>query len=260
MDDVNARFRFVQATSAELKQAIYRLRYHIYVEEYGFEQPQDHPHGLEMDAYDEHAICLATLNEADEVIGTVRLILHSLQGFPIEHVVPTLHVPGDNPAPQCIGEISRLAVSAAYRRRIEDGLYGVEAYLRPPAETGLTGYGVRQVPFERRKQPVIVLGLYRLLYQVSKQLGLTHWYMIAEKKLWSILRKYCILFHQIGQPVEYHGTRIPYLGIIAEMEAHMQRTNPAFLQSFLVNGTCLPGAHTQGFRDMRPLSPHFTGA
>jgi N-acyl amino acid synthase of PEP-CTERM/exosortase system len=217
------------------------------VEEYGFEQPQDHPHGLEMDAYDEHAICLAALNEVDDVIGTVRLILHSPQGFPIEHAVPTLHFPSDKPSPQCMGEISRLAVSAAYRRRIEDGLYGVEAYLRPSAETGLASCGVRQVPFERRRQPVIVLGLYRLLYQVSKQLGLTHLYMITEKKLWSTLRKYHILFHQIGQPVEYHGMRIPYLGIIAEMEAHLQRTNLAFLQSFLMNGTCLPRAHTQQY-------------
>jgi N-acyl amino acid synthase of PEP-CTERM/exosortase system len=244
MDDVRARFRFVQATSPELKQAIYRLRYQIYVEEYGFEQPQDHPYGLEMDAYDSHAICLAALDEAGDVIGTVRLILHSPQGFPIEHAVPTLHFPGDKPAPQCMGEISRLAVSAAYRRRIEDGLYGVESYLRPSAGAGLAGCGVRRVPYERRKRPVIVLGLYRLLYQVSKRLGLTHWYMITEKKLWSLLRKYHILFHQIGQPVDYHGMRIPYLGTIAEMEAHMQRTNPAFLQSFLVGAACPPGANT----------------
>ncbi len=234
MHGLNERFRFIQATSPELKRAIYQLRHQVYVEEYGFEHPEDHPDGLEMDAYEPHSISLAVLDDTDMVIGTVRLVLHSPQGFPIEHAVPHLDFIGDKPAPCYIAEISRLAISPAYRRRIEDGFYGVESYLRQEEGGVLADYKARRQQYERRKRPVIVLGLYRLLYQVSKRLGLTHWYMISEKKLWYTLRKYQIVFHQIGTPVDYHGVRIPYLGNIAEIEAHLQRSNPAFLQSYLV--------------------------
>lgn len=233
MDDITTRFRFVQATSTALKHATYRLRYRVYVEECGFERPEDHPDGLETDAYEAHAIHLAALDDADAVIGTVRLILHSPQGFPIEHAVPNLRFIGARPAPQHLAEISRLAISPTYRRRIEDGLYGVESYLRQSEGGVLPDVGPPRPQDERRKRPVIVLGLYRLLYQVSKRLGITHWYMVTEKKLWYILNKYHFLFHQIGEPVDYHGVRIPYLGCIADMETHMQQTHPEFLQSFL---------------------------
>lgn len=233
MDGVNTRFRFVQATSTALKQATYRLRYQVYVEECGFERPEEHPGGLEMDAYEPHSVTLAALDETDMVIGTVRLILHSPQGFPIEHAVPNLGFLGDRPAPHAIAEISRLAISSAYRRRIEDGLYGVESYLRQSEGGVLADVGPPRPQDERRKRPVIVLGLYRLLYQVSKRLGITHWYMLTEKKLWYLLCKYHFQFHQIGEPVDYHGLRIPYLGRIADMETHMRQTHPEFLQSFL---------------------------
>jgi N-acyl amino acid synthase of PEP-CTERM/exosortase system len=224
-------FRFMQAESEDLKKAIYRLRYQVYVEEFGFERQEDHPGGLEMDEYEPHSLYLIALTMDGAVVGTCRLVLHSDKGFPIEHVGP-LHFIGEKPPAQHIAEISRLAISPTYRRRTEDGQYGVETYLRQSEGGVLPDSGPIPEQYDKRQRPMIVLGLHYAMYQVSKHLGLTHWYMIAEQKLWATLRKFNLLFHQIGEPVDYHGIRIPYLGIIAEIEECLYRADPAMYHIF----------------------------
>ncbi len=62
---------------------------------------------------------------------------------------------------------------------------------------------------------------------------LSHWYMITEKKVFSALKKYGFLFHQIGDTVQYHGERVPYLGIIEEIEKDLIKNNPKMLEIML---------------------------
>jgi N-acyl amino acid synthase of PEP-CTERM/exosortase system len=217
--------RFVEAVSDEIKEAIYRLRYRIYVEECGFERREDHPHGVEMDEYDRHAIHFAALNDIDEVIGTVRMVMHSEKGFPIEKATKMRFL-GKKPPPHRIAEVSRLALLPAYRRRADHDPYNAEFYFRqspyPEEEATL-------VQCVKIKRSVVVLSLVGLVYEMSKRLGVTHLYMITERKLWYMLNRHGFLFHQIGEPVEYHGLRIPYLGIISEMEDYLLYTNPELL-------------------------------
>ena len=220
------KFRFIKAESPELKEQIYRLRYATYVEEFGFEDPRDHPGGLETDIYDDYSIHFAALNESDEVIGTIRLILASPHGFPIETVGPLRFV-GQKPSPGKIAEISRLAVSRNYRRRREDGPYGLGSYLP------LGDASTRERKDDRRKRPIILLGLFQLMYHASKRLGLTHWYMITEDKVHCLLSKFGFVFHAIGEPVHYHGLRTPYVGIIKEMEENFARKNPELFKKIL---------------------------
>src|SRR5713226_7485491 len=77
-----------------------------YVEEFGFERPEDHPNGLEMDPYDPYSIYVAALNGTEEVIGTARLVLHSEHGLPIEDTGCTLQYSGKRPPPECTAEVS----------------------------------------------------------------------------------------------------------------------------------------------------------
>jgi N-acyl amino acid synthase of PEP-CTERM/exosortase system len=221
-------YKFLQANSEKLKKDIYKLRYNVYAEEFGFEKKEDHPGGYEKDEYDENSIHFAALDEDDEVIGTVRLVLNSEKGFPIEHAVKTKFI-GDKPSPDKIAEISRLAVSKYFRRRKEDGQFGVESYIKKSEGGILPDKGHVPDQQQKRKNPVIVLGLYRLLYHASKRIGITHWYMITEKKLFRSLRRYGFIFYQIGEPVQYHGVRVPYLGIILDMEQRLIKNKPDFL-------------------------------
>ena len=81
---------------------------------------------------------------------------------------------------------------------------------------------------------MIVLGLYRMMYHVSKRMGISHWYLITEHKLYYVLKKYGFIFHQIGDPVDYHGMRTPYLGIVEEMETRLHAEKPEVLQLMLM--------------------------
>ena len=79
------RFRFGQAIDDDVLKDTFRMRYEVYVDEFGFEDEADHPDGLETDEYEKESIHFACLNETDSVVGTIRLVLHSDKGFPIEH-------------------------------------------------------------------------------------------------------------------------------------------------------------------------------
>ncbi|MDL1967693.1 MAG: PEP-CTERM/exosortase system-associated acyltransferase [Deltaproteobacteria bacterium] len=226
-------FKFIQADSEDLKNAIYQLRYKVYVEEFAFEKKEDHPNGYEKDEYDENSIHFAALDGNDEVVGAVRLVLNSEKGFPIEHAVKTKFI-GDKPSLDKITEISRLAVSSNFRRRKEDGQFGVESYIKKSEGGILPDKGPASDQQEKRKRPVIVLGLYKILYHASKRMGITHWYMITEEKLFYTLIKYGFIFYQIGEPVQHHGTRVPYLGIILDIEQRLIKEKPEFLNMLLM--------------------------
>lgn len=219
------KFNFVQADSEDLKKAIYKLRYKVYVEEFGFEKAEDHPDGYETDEYDSHSIHFAALDEKQKVIGTVRMILDSEKGFPIDHAAKIKFI-GERPAPDKITEISRLAISKNFRRRLEDGFCGVESYLTKSKGGILPENAPLSEEHKRRKRPVIILGLYRLVYQITKRRGITHWYMLTEKVLWYALKRFGWLFYQVGDPVNYHGKRIPYLGIVNDADTYLMRKKP----------------------------------
>ncbi|MCG2831639.1 MAG: PEP-CTERM/exosortase system-associated acyltransferase [Desulfobacteraceae bacterium] len=225
--------KFVQADSEDLKNAIYQLRYNVYAEEFGFEKLEDHPDGYETDEYDEKSIHFAALNEDNSVVGTVRLVLNSEKGFPIEHAVKTEFI-GEKPSSDKIAEISRLAVSRNFRKRKEDGHFGVESYIKKSEGGILPDKGPATDEQQKRKRPVIVLGLYQILYHASKRMGITHWYMITEEKLFHALKTYGFMFYQIGEPVNYHGIRTPYLGIILDIEQKLIKEKPELLCMLLI--------------------------
>ena len=226
------QFRFGKVIDEGVKKDIFRLRYEVYAEEFGFEKKEDHPGGLETDEYEDESIHFACLNESNAVVGTIRLVLDSDKGFPIEHAVKTTFV-GEKPHGSKLAEISRLAVTKDLRRRKEDGMYGVESYLKKKEGGILPNNGSIPEEMQGRKNPIIILGLYQAMYQESRRRQLTHWYMITETKLFFALKQYGFLFHQIGEPVQYHGERIPYLGIIEEIEKDLLKNNPEMLKIML---------------------------
>lgn len=226
------KFRFGLVENKEVLKDTFRMRHEVYVQEFGFENKDDHADGLETDEHENNSIHFACLNETDSVVGTIRLVLDSDKGFPIEQAVETNFI-GKKPHASQIGEISRLTVSKDLRRRKEDGMYGVESYLKEKEGGILPNDGTIPDEMQGRKNPIIVLGLYQVMYHVSKRRGITHWYMITEDKLFYALKKYGFIFHQIGEPVEYHGQRTPYLGIIDEIERNYFKNNPEMFKIML---------------------------
>lgn len=228
------KFKFLEVSTEEFKKQIYRLRYEVYALEFGFENPRDFPDKLEKDIYDDYSIHFAALNQHDEVIGTARMILDSEKGFPVEHASEITNFE-NKPAPKYITEVSRLAVSKTIRRRPEDGIHGVESYI-PKSQGGVSDIPNKKNPkTEKRQKPVIILGLYKTVYQKCKELDITHMYMITEEKLFHALYKFGFIFTQVGSSVEYHGKRTPYATSWETIEKHMHEHHPDLLE-FLTFG------------------------
>ncbi len=104
----------------QLLDEIYRLRYKVYCDEWGFEKPEDHPDGIEIDDYDKHSAHFAAFwEDGGSMIGTVRLIRSSESGFPLfRHC--TVDADLSFLREDAMGEISRLAISKELRRRRPD--------------------------------------------------------------------------------------------------------------------------------------------
>src|SRR4051794_41125912 len=66
-------FDIVPANTPALLREAYALRFQVYCVENPFEDPDEHPDGLETDAYDSHSVhSLLVHRERREVAGTVR--------------------------------------------------------------------------------------------------------------------------------------------------------------------------------------------
>lgn len=202
---------------------IFALRYQVYVNEWGFESAGDHPEGLEYDEFDDHSIHIyARSEESNEVIGSIRMILDSPFGFPIERHFDIKELPaGINR--NAIGEISRLAVSKEYRRRAIDlKIFGAERF----APNQVPRFMKNGHDFRRHCEHELVRGLYLALYRDSKSRGLTNWYAVMAKGLYVILKRWGISFVQIGPARDYHGTRAPYLVSIKSIERSLEKFDP----------------------------------
>ena len=216
-----------QDNHAEVLRDVYSLRYQVYINEWEFENPDDHPVGLEYDDYDAHSVHFyARSRLQNKVIGTVRTILHSDLGFPIERYfrLTDLSRKFDRNA---IGEISRLAVSKEYRRRaIDHAMFEAGPFI----PNKLPRYMDDGRDIRRHCEHELVRGLYLLIYRDSKLRGLTHWYAVMAKGLYLILKRWGIPFEQIGAAQDYHGLRAPYFTSIKTVEQTLERVNPQLLQ------------------------------
>ena len=226
------RFEFMTANRndadyKEIMQEIYRLRFKVYCEEWGFEKPDNYPDGMEYNEYDdisEHFYIKS--KEDDSIIGTARIIMPSEFGYPItkyciidqELQAKVLGAEKN----RRIGEVSRLAISREFRKRIEDNLTAGYVASRLPKGTSEN----------RNRKSDYVFEFYKyLLNQSKEQLELTHWYAAMRRSLYVLLKRIGMVFHPIGPLVEYHGLRTPYLGSIDEIMTGMNKKKPL---SFLI--------------------------
>lgn len=121
---------------------------------------------IETDGYDacsRHFV--AFYKPDDSVAGFVRVILPNEKGlnvtprYVIDHPLPYPDATDDS-----IGEISRMAIAAHFRRRHSD--QGKPIQGDPGSEMTMRPEGLR------RHQPELVLGMYREIYQLCKGLGI----------------------------------------------------------------------------------------
>ena len=230
IESFNEHLEGLSADTPELAQEAYRLRYHVYCEERGFEDPSRFPDCLEHDAFDPRSIqALVRHRKSGWPAGVVRLVLPDLNApetpFPIE-----LHC-GDRfdqaamkrfrvPRSQ-IAEVSRFAVVREFKRR--DGEAAMVAGVSPSLDY------LEPAPEDtRRFFPHISLGLIAMLFVISANRGITHWYAVMEPSLSRLLTRFGIQFVPIGPLVDYHGRRQPMMASVDDLLDGVARTRPDF--------------------------------
>ncbi len=183
-----------------------RLRYDVYCRELGYENPAAFPDGREQDRFDvQSAHCYLWHLQTQRAAGCFRLIRsigeHDL--LPFEQVCAgQLH---DGPlTPQTLprlqlGEISRLAVHSDFRRRLGERESPIGVGADSDAEP------------DSRHYPMVALGLFLGASALALNLGLARVYVMMEPRLARLLRSCGIVFTAVGDVIDYHGRRGPFV-------------------------------------------------
>jgi len=226
---------------------IYKLRYKIYCYEWGFEKPENHPDEIVTDVFDNNAIHFAVKDDAQKTVGAISLILHSSEGFPTEKYCE-LNINRNEIPRDSIAEISRFVIHRDYRRRAEDKyIYGPDEERRSIGSFNYSSNHTNNLSYirraddkykqksarrpsesysERRKRHEVVINLYKAIYQESKRRKITHWYAVMTKGIVILLNKFGFIFKEIGDPVDYHGIRTPYLGDMEKIDQEIMQEHP----------------------------------
>ena len=230
-------FELVPAITDELKNEVYKLRYQVYCvengEKTGFMNPEDHPEGIEFDEYDSHSSHYLIYHRKRGIfMATTRLILPNAgileKPFPIEinsqidNVNLLVNMPRHN-----LAELSRFCVSKEFRRRKN------ELHL-------LTTYdvdsGVALGQDEKRSSSHLTLALFACAIRMSSENNIHYWYAFMEPALMRLVSTLGIEFVEIGPPVQFYGTRQPFVIKIDELLDSVAKKNSNYWNMLTHNG------------------------
>lgn len=223
MDVYSKYFDVVRADTPELAREAFRLRYQVYCVENAFENPDEHPDGLETDEYDSHSVQSLLIHRASGMVaGCVRLILPEPnapeRGLPIFSLCRDPRLAGDRLLPaRSTAEISRFAISKAFRRRAED-VNGASAVPALPRSE------------ERRVIPHITLGLMKAVAWMSHEHGITHLCAVMEPALLRLISRFGLFFTPLGPLVSYHGQRQPCFAPVESLGEGVRNHRPDALE------------------------------
>lgn len=154
----------------------------------------------DFDAHSVHVLCRSV--DTGEAVGCARLILPSPRGLNVLSRYQ-LHSPSKSNSDQ-VGEIGRLAISSKFRR------YRRDTSLVGPAFPSNTSEAIsREI---KRDGPTVALGLYREIFRLASEHGITHCYAAMEPSLSRMLNRLGFPFQEAG-PINYsvQPARQPYL-------------------------------------------------
>lgn len=212
-------FRIDTALHESLRRDVFRIRHEVYCEDLGFEPVR--ADGLEVDDFDPHSIhcLLRTINEPSQPVGCARVVLTNPlnRGAPLPFELTCARVldrsiidPAKLPRER-IGEVSRLAVCRAYRRRRGEERSSVnsiedEAFGSP----------------EQPRFPYIPVSLYMGTIAIAARHGIDTLFVLTEPRLANHFAKLGVRITRIGGPIEHRGTRIPSMIDVQDVIANMR--------------------------------------
>jgi N-acyl amino acid synthase of PEP-CTERM/exosortase system len=190
------------------EEEVYRVRYQVYCQEFGYEPSANFPDGKETDGFDHRSRhCLVVHKPSGHSAGCVRLVHPDPDDR--DSLLPFEQNCGDSLDREKLArldlprstvcEISRLAVSRTFRGRAgEDASkYGAVS-------------GLKFTESERRVFPYIAVSLYLAATVLTELTGRRNVFAMMEPFLPRLLNRVGIHFQQVGPVIDYHGQRAPY--------------------------------------------------
>ncbi|SFU83694.1 N-acyl amino acid synthase, PEP-CTERM/exosortase system-associated [Nitrosomonas eutropha] len=210
-------FEIVPALTEELKREAYRVRHSVYCEDLQFEFSR--PDKFEIDEYDAHSLHLLIRSiHNDAFIGCTRIIRPPSNSndrrLPFEKtcaqtldysIIDPSKLPEDK-----IGEVSRLAVIAAFRRR--------KGEKNHPINISKEDFGTGPM----MRFPYIPLGLYIGTIELARLYDIRVLFMLTEERLASHFSRLGAQLESIGAPIEHHGLRFPSMVEISNIVSSMR--------------------------------------
>ncbi|SEK63135.1 PEP-CTERM/exosortase system-associated acyltransferase [Ectothiorhodospira marina] len=208
VDHFQDYFQVLNADTPELRERAYSIRYDVYCREFGYEREEDCPGGMEQDDYDPHSLqCLIVHRPSGQGAGCLRVVsppdddeawelpMERFCGHSLNH--PELH-PRLLPRHE-LAEVSRLAVHTQFRRR------------KGESESPI-GIAIAESITEdqRRTFPLLGLALFCAGTSLMAGAGRQHAFVMMERRLARMLQSAGFPFVQVGEPMEYHGSRAAY--------------------------------------------------
>lgn len=195
------------ATTPEQRNDVYKIRYRVYCDEFGYESAEEFPENLEHDQFDESSLhCLIKHRGSQRPAGCVRLVTtgeNGLQSLPLETFcadsLDREFLGSLNLQRTSMCEVSRLAVDGAFRRR---------------ASESITRFGDMDAidcsSHERRTFSLISVAAFLAATSLTELTKRTNVFAMMEPFLPKLLERSGINFRKVGADMDYHGHRAPY--------------------------------------------------
>lgn len=132
---------------------------------------------------------------------------------------------------QHMAEISRMAVSREFRRRLNE-------YESPTGVTDQTVYA--DAEGGKRAMPYISLGLFAAILRMSVKHNITHWMAVMEPAQLRLLKRFGVEFEHVGPVMEFHGLRRPAFTEAAALINGILQRRPDVWELITESGRYLP--------------------
>lgn len=195
------------ADTEELRRESFRIRHAVYCEELGWEPLREDQ--METDECDDYSFALLLVHKrTGQYAGTARLVIpppgNPEKLLPFElHCLPSVRkelIDLSQYKRGAFGEISRLSVPEAFRRRLGEKN-------TPFVVNDIDGRKDTFSEEERRNFPNIAIGLYLGVIAFVEMCNHSAMFVVVEPRLKKRLERLGLLFEQIGDEMDYHGIR-----------------------------------------------------
>lgn len=205
VEDFQEYFALELVSSREQLESVYRIRYRVYCEEFGYEPLEAFPSKQEEDEFDAHSShCLVRHKATGMPAGCARLVhVDESTLMPMEKYCGSSIDKGAirrfDGARDTICEFSRLAVDGAFRRRSGEGA---------------TRFGeISSLDITKREQrtfSLLAISTILAAFAMSDTIGRPNCFAMMEPFLPRLIERSGIIVYPAGEEVDYHGKRAPY--------------------------------------------------